>query len=144
MISRAREDSEVVMKFTMTYPLIQSMDWFSRENLQETMVIFPLNIGFSCKFSLKPIHGSSNHLLIIQLKKLHCSVRCPHVSFSPPSCGSILPPVSAKLGAIFFGEVTESPISLNMEVSIGGTPIYDRFMMENHGKLYDKSGNLLR
>ena len=27
-----------------------------RENLQETRVIFPLNMGFSCKFSLKPIH----------------------------------------------------------------------------------------
>ena len=26
-----------------------------RENLQETMV-FPLNMVFSCKFSLKPIH----------------------------------------------------------------------------------------
>ena len=27
-----------------------------RENLQETRVIFPLNMGLSCKFSLKPIH----------------------------------------------------------------------------------------
>jgi hypothetical protein len=27
-----------------------------RENLQETRVIFPLNMGFSCKNSLKPSH----------------------------------------------------------------------------------------
>ena len=33
-----------------------SMDWFSWENLQETIDFFPLDMGFSCKFSLKPIH----------------------------------------------------------------------------------------
>ena len=33
-----------------------SMDWFSWENLQETIDFFPLNMGFSCKLSLKPIH----------------------------------------------------------------------------------------
>jgi len=31
--------------------ILQSMDWFSRENLNRKPSIFPRNMGFSCKFS---------------------------------------------------------------------------------------------
>ena len=38
-------------------------DWIGlRENLQETIEIFPINMGLSCRFSLKPIHWTiENH-----------------------------------------------------------------------------------
>ena len=38
-------------------PLDSIIQWIGlRENVQETIVFLPLNSGFSCKFSPKPIH----------------------------------------------------------------------------------------
>ena len=40
----------------MKKPLQESMDWLSRENFNRKPWFLPLNMGVSCKFSLKPIH----------------------------------------------------------------------------------------
>jgi len=60
-------NQEIMGKFWLTgFPIVASgnsgetlckLDWIGlRENLQETRVIFPLNMGLSCRFSLKPIY----------------------------------------------------------------------------------------
>ena len=57
-------------------------------------------------YSLDSIKDPSTYHLRNQAKKR--PGREPHVSFSPPICGSILPPVSAKLSAAWSSVVAES------------------------------------
>ena len=55
-----------------------SMDWFSRENLQEKPIFTGKNYGFRLRFSLKPIHWLMVYVLrsrtgrCAQLPRAHC------------------------------------------------------------------------
>jgi hypothetical protein len=61
-----------------------SMDWFVGENLNRKPSIFQLNMGLSCKFSLKPIHWHTDFGVDLYLILVQLSIRN-----GPPFLGSI-------------------------------------------------------